>query len=208
MAEIQGPKIVRDGLVLALDAADKNSYPGTGTSMYDLSGNNYTFTLQGNATFSSEGRGSIYLDGSTDGIQRTGTAGLQSAVTLVQWLKTSDTQGLMLSGEVVGQGGAYYVGAYYPGQGFYQGNCGTPSYFVDTKSTTNPATPINYLDNNFHMWEAKTLNFSSWTTTWNFLGYVSGFEIAGYVGVILMYNRSLTAKESEQNYNALKTRFI
>ena len=208
MAEIQGPKIVRDGLVLALDAADKNSYPGTGTSMYDLSGNNYTFTLQGNATFSNEGRGSIYLDGSADGIQRTGTAGLQSAVTLVQWLKTSDTQGLMLSGEVVGQGGSYYVGAYYPGQGFYQGNCGTPSYFVDTKSTTNPATPINYLDNNFHMWEAKTLNFSSWTTTWNFLGYTAGYEIAGYVGVILMYNRSLTAKESEQNYNALKTRFI
>ena len=208
MAEIQGPKIVRDGLVLALDAADKNSYPGSGTSMYDLSGNNYTFTLQGNATFSSEGRGSIYLDGSTDGIQRTGTAGLQSAVTLVQWLKTSDTVGLMLSGEVVGQTGAYYVGAYYPGQGFYQGNCGTPSYSVDTKSTANPASPINYLDNNFHMWEAKNINFSSWTTTWNFLGYAASYEIAGYVGVILMYNRSLTAKESEQNYNALKTRFI
>jgi hypothetical protein len=207
MALNYGPSIVTDGLILALDAADKNSYPGTGTSMYDLSGNNYTFTLQGNATFSNEGRGSIYLDGSTDGIQKTSTAGLQSAVTLVQWLKTSDTVGLMLSGEVVGTTGAYYVGAYYPGQGFYQNNCGTPSYSVDTKSTSNPASPINYLDNNFHMWEAKNLNFSSWTTTWNFLGYAASYEIAGYVGVILMYNRILSAKESEQNYNALKSRF-
>jgi hypothetical protein len=58
------------------------------------------------------------------------------------------------------------------------------------------------------MWEAKNLNFSSWTSVWNFLGYAAGYEIAGYVGGILMYNRSLTAKESEQNYNALKTRFI
>ena len=174
--------------------------------MYDLSGNNYTFTLQGNATFSNEGKGSIYLDGNLDGIQRESTSGLQNAITLVQWLKTPDTQGLMLSGNVVGTTGAYYVGA-YPSS-FYQGNCGTPSYFIDTKPTSNPASPINYLDNNFHMWEAKNIDFSSWTTTWNFLGYAASYEILCHVGIILMYNRSLTAKESEQNYNALKSRFI
>ena len=206
MALVYSPKIVTNGLVLALDAADKNSYPGSGTSMYDLSGNNYTFTLQGNATFSNQGKGSIYLDGSSDGIQRTGTAGLKNAVTLVQWIKTSDSVGLMLSGEVVGATGGYYVGA-YPSN-FYNSNCGTPSYFIDTKTTVNPSTPINYLDNNWHMWEAKQLNFSSWTDVWNFLGYAAGYEIAGFIGVILMYNRSLTAKESEQNYNALKSRFI
>lgn len=33
------PDIVRKGLVLLLDAADKNSYPGRGTKWYDLSGN-------------------------------------------------------------------------------------------------------------------------------------------------------------------------
>jgi hypothetical protein len=208
MAQIFGPTIVRNGLVLALDAADKKSYPGSGTSIYDLSGNNYTFSLEGNATYSTQGRGSIYLDGSSDGIQRTSTPGLQNVVTLVQWLKTSDSIGLMLSGEPVGSTGGYYVGAYYPGQGFYNNNCGSPTYSIDTNSTSNPATPINYLDNNWHMWEAKNLNFASWTTTWNFLGYAAGYEIAGYVGGILMYNRNLTAKESEQNYNALKSRFI
>jgi hypothetical protein len=206
MAEIHGPKIVKDGLMLALDAGDINSYPGSGTSMYDLSGNGLTFTLQGNATYSTQGRGSIYLDGSSDGIQRTGTTELKRAITLVQWLKTSDTVGLMLSGDVVGTGGAYYVGA-YPSS-FYNSNCGTPSYFIDTKPTSNPSSPINYLDNNWHMWEAKNLDFSSWTNVWNFLGYYASYEIAGYVGGILMYNKVLTAKESEQNYNALKTRFI
>ena len=38
MAQEYGPKIVTDGLVLSLDAADKNSYPGSGTTWYDLSG--------------------------------------------------------------------------------------------------------------------------------------------------------------------------
>jgi len=34
-----GPKIVTDGLMLCLDAGDLNSYPGSGTDCYDLSGN-------------------------------------------------------------------------------------------------------------------------------------------------------------------------
>jgi hypothetical protein len=113
----------------------------------------------------------------------------------------------MLSGEVVGATGNYYVGAYYPGQGFYNSNCGSPTYFIDTNSITNPATPTNYLNNTWHMWEAKNLNFSSWTTTWNFLGYAAGYEIAGYVGGILMYNKSLTSQESIQNFKALKSRY-
>ena len=34
-----GPHIVTDGLVLSLDAANTKSYPGSGTTWYDLSGN-------------------------------------------------------------------------------------------------------------------------------------------------------------------------
>jgi hypothetical protein len=45
MAITRGPKIIKNGLVLALDAADRNSYSGIGTSWYDLSGNNNNGTL-------------------------------------------------------------------------------------------------------------------------------------------------------------------
>ena len=55
MAEIHGPKIVRDGLVLNLDAADKNSYPGTGTTWFDLSGNGNHGTIS-NGEFVSNGK--------------------------------------------------------------------------------------------------------------------------------------------------------
>ena len=41
----RGPVIVTDGLVLALDAASPRSYPGTGTTWKDISGNNFDFTI-------------------------------------------------------------------------------------------------------------------------------------------------------------------
>ena len=49
--------IVTSGLVLALDAANTKSYPGSGTTWTDLSGNGYNFTLTGTYTFESH-RGS------------------------------------------------------------------------------------------------------------------------------------------------------
>ena len=38
-----GPDIVTDGLVSHLDAANTKSYPGSGSTWYDLSGNNRNF---------------------------------------------------------------------------------------------------------------------------------------------------------------------
>lgn len=46
MATIRGPRIVRAGLVLALDTADKKSYSGSGSAWRDLSGNNNHATLR------------------------------------------------------------------------------------------------------------------------------------------------------------------
>ena len=66
MAFNRGPKIVTQGLVLALDAASNNSYPGSGTTWKDLSGNNNTGTLVNGPTFSSANGGTFILDGSND----------------------------------------------------------------------------------------------------------------------------------------------
>ena len=37
-----GPKLVNNGIILSLDANDKNSYPGSGNFWYDVSGNGYS----------------------------------------------------------------------------------------------------------------------------------------------------------------------
>ena len=92
MAEIQGPKIVRDGLVLALDAADKNSYPGTGTSMYDLSGNGRNGTLTNGPTFNSANSGFIVFDYTNDFIGSfvNSNLGTPSTFTLSAWVRSSN----------------------------------------------------------------------------------------------------------------------
>lgn len=63
MAQHYGPKIVTDGLVLYLDAGDRNSYPGSGNTWYDLSGNNTHFSLINSPTFSNENGGCFNFNG-------------------------------------------------------------------------------------------------------------------------------------------------
>jgi hypothetical protein len=61
-----GPNMIDDGLVLALDASDRNSYPGSGTTWRDLTANNFTGSLVNGPTFSSNNLGSIVFDGLDD----------------------------------------------------------------------------------------------------------------------------------------------
>ena len=67
MGSNYNPAIVTDGLVLCLDAANKRSYPGTGTNWGDLSSNNFDGTLTNNPTFVSDQGGSYFqFDGTDD----------------------------------------------------------------------------------------------------------------------------------------------
>jgi hypothetical protein len=62
------PRIVTDGLVLYLDAANGRSYPGSGTTWSDLSGNGNHFTLTNGPTFNTGNLGSIQFDGVNDSV--------------------------------------------------------------------------------------------------------------------------------------------
>ena len=66
MSASVNPDIVTDGLVLCLDAANPKSYPGTGTTWYDLSGTGDTSTLTNGPGFDSANNGSITFDGVDD----------------------------------------------------------------------------------------------------------------------------------------------
>jgi len=58
--------IVTSGLVLNLDAAKRDSYPGSGTTWRDISGNGNNGTLTNGPTFNSDNYGSIVFDGVDD----------------------------------------------------------------------------------------------------------------------------------------------
>jgi hypothetical protein len=62
MAVFSGPEIANNGLVLHLDAANSRSYPGTGTTMIDISGNNKNATLINGVSFTNTNKGGLVFD--------------------------------------------------------------------------------------------------------------------------------------------------
>jgi hypothetical protein len=56
------PKIVTDGLVMCLDAANKKSYSGSGNIWRDISGNEEHFTLYNNPVFNRNSNGSPAIE--------------------------------------------------------------------------------------------------------------------------------------------------
>ena len=67
MGAFAGPNVIEDGLVLALDAGNAKSYPGSGTTWSDLIESN-NGTLVNGPTYSSGNGGSIVFDGTNDRI--------------------------------------------------------------------------------------------------------------------------------------------
>jgi hypothetical protein len=63
MAFGNGPSVVTNGLVLALDAADRNSYVSGSTTWNDLSGNNNHFTLYNSVGFNTQNGGALTFNG-------------------------------------------------------------------------------------------------------------------------------------------------
>jgi hypothetical protein len=92
----RGPNIVKDGLVLYLDAGSPNSYyaPAAGTTWRDISGNNNNGTLVNGPTFNSANGGYIRCDGSNDYIQVPDSTSLDfgtSNFTIEYWFKKLQT---------------------------------------------------------------------------------------------------------------------
>jgi len=95
MSTIGGPNIVDSGLVLELDAGNTKSYPGTGTTWFDKSGNAYNGTLTNGPTFNTGSLGSLVFDGVDDYVNNIGTTSTFSFIqntavfTINAWVKPS-----------------------------------------------------------------------------------------------------------------------
>jgi hypothetical protein len=81
-----GASIVRDGLVLHLDAASERSYSGSGTTWYDLSGNNRNGSINNSPTINAN---SFTFDGVDDNISFPNLVDLShtDAITISFWCK-------------------------------------------------------------------------------------------------------------------------
>jgi hypothetical protein len=229
-------KIVTDGLVLALDAADRNSYPGSGTTWRDISGNGYNSTLINSPTFSSNNSGVIVLDGVDDFISIPGNTTIYSSnFTWQSFHYIRSTNGILdsmwWSEDIVKNllmvyGNTDLSNTYFRidtgTQVFESTSTGTQTNGFGT--TAGPATGrwllttivkngttfSLYWNNAVLMW---TVTIGSWNIIDNTQTIAFGarndaeFATAMNVSNNLMYNRALSTLEITQNYNAQKSRF-
>jgi len=82
-------QLVTDGLVLNLDAAKLDSYPGSGTTWRDISGNNNNGTLTNGPTFSGIGKQAAIVFDGTDDYVTTPYTNPPAPFTFVNWVKPS-----------------------------------------------------------------------------------------------------------------------
>lgn len=202
--------IVTSGLILCLDAANPKSYPGSGTTWFDLTGNT-NGTLTNGATYNSANGGVIALDGVNDYID-------------VPLNMTNQNYTIMGAARYVVVGGRTFSGKL---NNWLMGHwsASTQNYYAEGWVSTAGAGTA---DTNWRFY-AATGNYSgdSWALYVNGELNVgpnsggangpNGFAIGSYAAVsefsnshisnLLVYNRVLTATEIFQNYAAMRGRF-
>jgi hypothetical protein len=85
------PKTVTDGLVLCIDAANPKSYPGTGSTWFDVSGNSLNFTIYGSPSFNSAGYFTLGNNQTTQYMMRFPFETPTSEITYSCWFRSNFT---------------------------------------------------------------------------------------------------------------------
>ena len=234
MATVGGPRIVRSGLVLNLDAGQKTSYSGSGTTWNDLSGNRNTATMYGSLPFSSENGGCFDFSSVTGSTSQTASLGFTFVSNMV-----NTTGSFTISVTVknppdsVGQSGLFSNAGSADGYRFGVGKNGVywligPTYaestvaFLSTLNSTSwyniiavfarsEATPQIRVYLNGIFQNSGNFNASQTAFTSTAPGIVRSpccmplFN--GKLAQLSVYNKALSTSEILQNYNTTKGRF-
>jgi hypothetical protein len=220
MGYTHSPQIVLDGLVLSLDGANPKSYPGSGPTWNDLSGNGNGGTLVNGPTFSDDNKGSLIFDGVDDYIIIPFSNNL-SEYTIQFFCKWISSVGF--SERIFGSDafGTYTI--------FNPFNIG---FHYNPLGNTPPSVTLpSNVDVGFNNWcqVSVTVSTSSSLVTiyvngiarnsWGVLpsGNITGNLFIGaqntslrtnsQVGNFHLYGKSLNSQEILQNYDAIKGRY-
>ena len=218
MGVFAGPEITESGLVLALDAGNTKSYPGSGTTWTDLSGNSNTGTLTNGPTYSSANGGSLVFDGSNDYVELntnniiTGT----NPFTFEAFYKVTNAS---VSAELFGNYGAGYTsntiwisgryGVYINDLvPYFQGYpLGVGTYHMAFTKTSAGACTL-YKNGVVDGTATSTTSISS-SQNFRIGSDVNGIAevFGGNLYSLKVYNRALSAAEVRQNFNATRGRY-
>jgi len=235
MATIGGANIVRSGLVLELDAASQNSYPGSGTVWTDLSGNNNTNTLFGSPTFSSTFNGGLVLNGTSQYATASDSTSLRPTLfTIDTWFRPTSFGSF---NNIVAKpvNGPPWTAPYLSYMIRLESNgtivnCGTNTggtyrnlstsytflantiYNVSFTFNSSTGAVVSYLNGAVLSSTTFTAGAISYSTPPLIIGASYGTSpvgeyFAGSIYSVKIYNTILSSTEILQNYNAIKARF-
>ena len=205
------PSIVMNNLVLCLDAGNSKSYPGSGTTWYNLIPGGVNGTLTNGPTYSSANGGVIVLDGVNDYID------VPINLTNTNYTIMGAARYVVAAGRTFSASNNWLMGHW---------SSSTQNHFANGWVSGVGAGPSD-------------TNWRSYATTGNFSGdswalYVNGVLDAGpnsggsngpngfsigryapgnseysnsHISNLLVYDRVLSAAEIQQNFNALRSRF-
>ena len=234
MAYLAGPNIVTDGLVFAVDPGSERSYPGTGTTASSLM-TAYDGTLINGTAFSTDNGGIWELDGvndriSFDGATILGYLGVTSgtdnnvAYSMEAWIKIDaypsgiaesgytimghrDSLGIGL--QVFGTGTTAYINFGYRSNSNYDSGNITINEWHHIVGTRAVGGAIKIYIDGVEDYAVTGNLLVDYTTVSFEIGYavdrIGPFN--GDISSTRVYNKSLTAAEVLQNFNAQKTRF-
>jgi len=227
------PKIVTDGLVLCLDAANPLSYPGSGNTWYDISGNNRHYTIDptyvswntnkyfdvsyAGSVFAFVGPASNTFDFNSD-MQHTifcfMDIGVAYSSSFFYWAATPSVgtdQRAIFTHAPWGNYFFYDVGGCCGGtqrisSSTLGGELTSDGFFCGTWRTRVGTSPVKqFFKNGVSVLSGHT---STATMTWN-LTTTAGIASrwSGKISNFIVYNKALDDQEIQQNYTALKGRF-
>ncbi len=227
--------IVKNGLVLDLDAAKRDSYGGTGTAWNDISGNGNNGILINGPTFNSSNGGSFIFDGTNEHVKGNNTFSTLNGTTklnISMWIKVTD----LLSNRVL-----FHIPQNLTASNsqvlVFLRTTGVLDISVNSTGTYSRSISGSVTSN---VWTNVNINFDLSQTTANRIRpYVNGVDVfssannppnsfpvssgeywlgeesngyldpfKGNISNLTLYNRSLSVSEILQNYNAQKGRYL
>lgn len=218
MAFIHSPKVVTDGLIWYIDAANTKSYPGSGTNWNEITGNGASGSLVNGPVFSSAAAGSIDLDGTNDYVTGSITqlpTG-NTAHSIDAWFILDSYGSARTWILTLGQRGAGAIHWLVTSEtntqfGIFGSTQLAPTIQLNTWTNivlTYSGTTLTAYKNGLFSSSiaASTVNFTSKIFSIAFNGASEAF-MNGRMASVRIYNRALSTTEVLQNYNATRGRF-
>ena len=226
MGHYHNPQVVTNGLIMAIDASNPRSYPGSGTAIFDLTDKGANGTINGTVPFVGAGSSSYWnfaTAASTKFISSTlsqqyldctivfypdfvlnSNAGLVGLIAASN--DTTNTDKSMRFKNANGTGPWQVIAS----SGINADDWGNPgtTYYVNGSAVADGASLVN----GWNILGAYRTNQTTFPASFTYFLGTEGYSAAvrdfqGRIAMCLLYNRQLSAAEHAKNYNALKSRF-